>query len=488
MANFGITDNGFVLKRLNDILVEQRQKAIELFQDLVEPGDVVDTSDSSLLGRLIALDAAGDADLWEVAQLVWSAFDPNSATGIALDNLVQYGGISRFNASPTTAIGLFSGDLNTLIAAGSTVSASDTNTQFSVSESVALSPTLAAGVTLSVGTVQNSTAYTLTYTPAGGSSTAVTYTSDASATEAEILAGLQSAIASSHPLLSATVSGTVIVVDNTDVFQNISFSVTSNLTVSKIKKTGTITATVNGELSQEANTITTIVTPILGWDSVTNPIAASEGRLQETDEELRLRFRNTKLERSSNILDSLYSALLNIDGVEEVAVYENDTDFVDANGVQPHSFLPIVLGGSSQQIAQTIWLNKPIGILSQGNTIVSINDSQGFPHDIGFSRPDPVTIYVDIEIEANPESPTPLPGDAEDQIRAAIIAYAESNFGVGKDVIWSRLFTPVNTIPGHQINSLFIGTGPSPVGTSNIVIAFDEIASFESANINVSVV
>lgn len=485
---YGLTDEGFILKRLQDILTEQRILAQQLFQDLVQPGDVVDVSDSSSLGRLINLDAPGDADLWEVAQMVYNAFDPNSATGIALDNLVAYTGISRFPASPTTAIGLFVGDLNTLIPAGSTVSAPNTNTQFNVSESVALSPTLAAGIVVGVQTVQNSTAYTITYTPTGGSASVVTFTSDGSATVGEILAGLQAAITGSHPLLDATVVGTTLVVDNDDVFQSITFSVSSNLLISKVKKTGTLTATVNGALSQEANTITNIVTPVLGWDSVTNPIAASEGRLSETDEELRLRFRNTKLERSSNILDSLYSALLNIDGVEEVAIYENDTDAIDSNGVQPHSFLPIVLGGSSQQIADTIWLNKPIGILSQGTTTVTITDSQGFPHDIGFQRPDPVTIYVDIEIEADPEADMPLPGDAADQIKAAIISYADENIGVGKDVIFSRLYTPINTVPGHQINSLFIGTSPAPVGTSNIVISFDELASFESANISVTIV
>lgn len=484
----GLTDEGFLTKRLPELKTDLDAKAVELFQDLVSPGDVVDTSDSALLGRLIGLILPSLTDLWEVAQADYSAFDPNSATGIALDNLVQYTGISRFGASPTTAIGLFAGDLNTLIPAGSTVSAPNSNTQFDVSESVALSPTLAAGITIGVQTVQNSTAYTVTYTPTGGSATNATYTSDGSATVNEILVGLQAVIAGSHPLLSSTVVGTTLVIDNTDVFQNITYAVTSNLLISKVKKTGTLTATVNGALPQEANTITTIVTPVLGWDSITNPIAASEGRLAETDEELRLRFRNTKLERSSNILDSLYSALLNVDGVEEVAIYENDTDVIDSNGVLPHSFLPIILGGSSQQIADTIWLNKPIGILSQGDTTISITDSQGFPHDISFKRPDPVTIYVDIEIEADPEADIPLPGDAADQIKAAIIAYADANIGVGKDVIFSRLYTPINTVPGHQVNSLFIGTSPSPVTTANISVAFDELASFTTSNISVTIV
>lgn len=484
---FGLSNEGFVVKRLNDILTEQRQKAVELFQDLVEPGDVVDTSDSSLLGRLIALDAAGDADLWEVAQQTWSAFDPNSATGISLDNIVQYGGIARFPASASTAVGLFAGNNGTLIPGGSVAKSAD-NDEFTVVGSVALSPSQATGVTLTINSVMNNTAYSLTYTTGITGSSTATYTSDADATLAEILNGLQAVVAGSHPLIVASVVGSTLVVDRADVFQASTFSVTTNLAIAKVKKIGQLQCTANGAVSKEANTITTIVTPILGWDSVTNPLAASEGRLLETDEELRIRFRNTKLERSSNILDSLYSALLNLDGVEEVAVYENDTDITDANGVLPHSFFPVVLGGSSQLIAETIWENKPMGIRSQGNTLVAVTDSQGFLHDISFERPNPVTVYVDMTLSINSEANIPFPGNGIELIQDAIISYANENFGVGKDVIYSRMFTPINTISGHQIDSLFIGTSPSPTGTSNIVVDFNELASFESMNITITVV
>jgi uncharacterized phage protein gp47/JayE len=487
MANFGLSNEGFTLKRLQDILNEQRQKAVELFQDLVQPGDVVDTSDSSALGRIIALDAAGDADLWEVAQMLYSAFDPNSATGIALDNIVAYGGISRFGESFTTAVALFAGDNGILIPSGNTVKASISNNQFTTVDSVALSPSAASGVTVTILSVTNNTAYSITYSTSSSTSNTVTYTSDADATNLEILNGLKAIIDSAHPLLSASVVGTTLVVDKADVFQTSNFSVTANLNIAKVKKIGNLQASVVGVIEQEANTINTIVTPVLGWDSVTNPLAASTGRLRETDEELRLRFRNTKLERSSNILDSLYSALNNLEGVTEVAVYENDTDVTDSNGVLPHSFLPVVLGGSSQLIAETIWENKPLGIRSQGNTEIDITDSQGFIHTIGFERPNPVTIYITMNLSVNPEDTNIFPGDGADQIKQAIIDYAASNFGVGDDIIYSRLYTPINSIPGHQVDSLFIGTSPSPAGTSNIVIPFNAIGSFESVNILVNI-
>lgn len=487
MASFGLSDSGFLVKRLQDILTEQRQKAVEKFQDLVSPTDVVDTSDSSALGRLIALDAAGDADLWEVAQMVYSAFDPNSATGIALDNIVAYGGISRFGASYTTAIGLFAGDNGTMVPAGNTVKAPITSNQFTTMMSIALNPSQASGVTLATISVENNTVYSLSYTTSGSTTGVVSYTSSASATSDEILNGLKTVITSAHPLLTSSIAGSTLVVDKADVFQSSTFTVSANLNITKVKKLGSLQATVVGAIAQEAHTITTIVTPILGWDSITNPLAASTGSLVETDEELRIRFRNTKLERSTNILDSLYSALLNIDGVKEVAIYENDTDVVDANGVLGHSFLPVVLGGSSQLIAETIWENKPIGIRSQGNTAIDVTDSQGFVHSIGFERPNPITAYVTINLSVNPEDPNIFPGNGKELIQQAIIDYANSNFGVGDDVIFSRLYTPINTIPGHQIDSLYLGIAPNPTTSSNIVIPFNAISSFEKINITVNI-
>lgn len=486
MADYGITDQGFVKKRLLDILTEQRQKAIQLFQDLVKPGEVVDVSDSSALGRLIALDSAGDADLWEVAQMCWSSFDPNSATGISLDNLVQYGAISRFEARASTATGLFSGDNGTLIPGGSTVR-SAANNEFVVNGSVALSPSQSSGVTLVLNSVTSTTIYSFTYTTGITGTSTVSFTSGVSATISSILSGIKAVVDASHPLLTATVVGETLAVDRADVFQMSNFSTSNNISISKVKKLGQLVATEQGPIEQEADTITEIVTPVLGWDSVTNPLVASVGRLRETDEELRLRFRNTKLERSSNILDSLYSALLNLDGVEEVAIYENDTDVTDSNGVTAHSFLPVVLGGSSQLIADTIWKNKPTGISSEGNTTVAITDSQGFLHNIGFERPSPVVVYIDITLSLNPEDTSIFPSDGIEQIKQQIQSYAADNFGVGKDVIYSRLFTPINKVPGHQIDSLFIGTSASPTTMNNIPVPFNMIASFQSVNINITI-
>ena len=474
----GLTDAGFVIKRLAEILADDRALAVQLFQDLVSPGQNVDTSDSSALGRLISLASPSEADLWEAAQEVYAAFDPNSATGIALDNLVAYAGITRKEQTFTTSSILVAGDTNTLIPVGQTVSSSTTGEQFTTVGAISLSPSNASGITVSVVTLQNSTAYTITYANTTTSNT-ITFTSDASATIAEILAGLQSVIAGAHPTLTSSVVGTTLVIDRNDIFQTVNFTTSVNLGINKVRTVGEVVAVQSGIIEQPANTIDTILTPMLGWDSVNNPVAATPGEDRETDEQLRLRFRNGKFDRATNTYDAIYSALINTDNVSEVTIYENDTSVVDGNGVPAHSFLPIVVGGLSQDIGNAIWQNKPIGILSYGNTSVNVTDVQGGTHVVSFSRPNALVIYISMDITTDVN----FPANGNDLIKSNIIQYFADNLGTGDDVIYSRLYTPVNAVSGHQVNTMTIGTSPSPVGVSNIPIGFDQIASISSVNI-----
>lgn len=479
---FGISDTGFELKRLQDILLTNRQSAVSIFQDLLQPTDIVDTSDSSTIGRLVNLFSLSESTLWEQLQLAYSSLDPNTATGVALDNIVQYGGLSRRTPERSNAQAVFYGDIGTVIGSGSVIGSPQFKDLFELTTPLTLSASVAVGIGVSV-VVQNSTAYNITYNNSLGVAETITYTSDASATEAEIFAGLLNNIATLHPTLTAELSGGLLVIQKTNYFQPSTFESSANIVIEKAHKVSIIFSQEVGAISAPANSLSIIKTPILGWDTVTNVLAATEGRLTETDEELRIRFEDTKFDKSTNILDALYSALLNIQGVENVAVYDNDTDITDGNGLPPHSVSAIVLGGDDDTIAETIWQNKPYGIPTYGNTTVNIIDSQGFTRPINFKRPSPIFIYVDIAITADPS----FPADGIDQIKGYIIQYAKDNFTVGEDVVYSRLYTPINEVGGHQIDSLTIGLSPAPVGTSNIAIAFDEISQFTSANISITV-
>lgn len=475
----GLSNTGFTTKRLPEVVTEDKARAVTVFQDQLEPGDVVSTDDSSVIGRLVALASPSEADLWEAAQQVYSAFDANSATGISLDNMILLSGIpARFENTYTTAQVLLSGDNGTLIAAGNTVSSPTTSEQFSLLSEVPLTPDSASGVVVSVVLPQDSSLYTISFSRSGATKVA-SYTSTVGATKLAIINGLKASVDSLIPEFVATVQldGNLSLVP-TDVFVATNFSTSLNLGIVKVSKLGDVKAQNTGPISQPVNTITKIQTSRLGWDSVTNPLAAVSGRLRETDEELRIRFRNTKFERAGNIVEAVYAALFALDDVQQVYIDENSTDITNENGTPPHSFLVIVDGGTSVEIAYAIWDNRGAGVESVGNTTTVIKDKFGNTRYIKFSRPTPVQLYINLGLTTDQN----FPENGEDLIRQALIDYIDT-LTIGQPIVYSRLYTPINSVPGHQVNLFTIGTAPSPDGTSNITIGFDEVGQLLPENI-----
>ncbi len=240
---------------------------------------------------------------------------------------------------------------------------------------------------------------------------------------------------------------------------------------------------VKGAVLAPAGTLTKIDTPIFGWQTVTNLLDAAPGRNEETDEQLRLRRRASTSTAGQSIVDAMYGALTNIPEVRQAKVYENDQDVVNANGLPPHSIYCIVEGGADADILDTIWLKKTAGTTTHGTTAGQVTDSMGNPHTLNFSRPTDVNVWVTVNLHTRPGWPT----DGAQRITNALTAWAVANQSIGEEVIHSRLFDPANTVPGHSIDSLYIGTAAAPTGTANIAVPFDGLSRFDSTRIVVNV-
>lgn len=167
----------------------------------------------------------------------------------------------------------------------------------------------------------------------------------------------------------------------------------------------------------------------------------------------------------------------------QARVYENDQDAIDANGLPPHSIYCIVEGGADADILDTIWLKKTAGTTTYGTTSGTVNDSMGNPHTLKFSRPTDVNTWVTVNLHTRPGWPT----DGAQRIINALTAWAVTNQSIGEEVIQSRLFDPINSVPGHSIDSLYIGTAAGPTGTANIAVPFDGLSRFDSTRIVVNV-
>jgi uncharacterized phage protein gp47/JayE len=261
-----------------------------------------------------------------------------------------------------------------------------------------------------------------------------------------------------------------------------------------------VRCTVPGPVSAPAGTINRIVTPYPGLTSVTNPADAQVGRNIETDTELRQRRNRSTMAPAASPVESVYANLANLPGVTYARVRQNNTLVTDSNGIPGKSVAAVVVGGLDEDIAYTLLARTGIASAWFGNTSLTLFDAQGEAYVVRWTRPTPLPIYIELELEI--VNPNIFPADGLQQIRDAIIAYAqggapalgvedgfsETGFPPGATVLWSRLFTPINFVPGHRVVSLKIGTSPSPTGEADIPTPWDQVPLFLDMNIDITVI
>lgn len=242
-----------------------------------------------------------------------------------------------------------------------------------------------------------------------------------------------------------------------------------------------VEAGVNGNVL--SNTITEIVNPQVGVDSVTNLEPTSGGRNKQSDADAIKRYYDSLSRGGSSTVESIRATLLDVEGVRDAIVLENDTmDTVD--GLPPKCIAPFVNGGNDQDVANAIMgQSKAGGIQSFGSTIAIYIDSLGNEKPVGFTRPDIVQIYVNAELETN----SSFPVDGNQLVRNAIIKYiggqdedaTEYNgLGLDQDVVFTKVISAIHSVSGiDDITLLEIGTDPFNIQTSgNITIQLQEIA------------
>lgn len=247
----------------------------------------------------------------------------------------------------------------------------------------------------------------------------------------------------------------------------------------------------SGEIGQvPANTINVITTPISGLDSTTNSIATEGGYDRETDFAFRERYKDSVAIGGSSTTDSIRASLLDLSNVRSVLVRENHTAIVDSNGLPPKSVEAVVLGGDDTVIAHTILDTKAGGIEAYGSIVIGVKDKAGNTHQIGFSRPTTKDIFVTVNVIKN--AAYPLNGDAliQDQVIAYIgginsVGDEFQGLNVGEDVIFLKVISAIDKIPGIDDLTVKIGLTAYPTQSVNMVISNTEIAETNADKVQV---
>lgn len=266
-----------------------------------------------------------------------------------------------------------------------------------------------------------------------------------------------------------------------------------------------------------ANTVTVMPSPIAGVNNVFNRYAIGEednfdttderfvaGEAAETDAELRARARRTSGEGGAATIDALIGAILDVDGVTSVTLYENDTDTdnTGTGGLPPVSFELVINGGDDSRIADAIHDTKAVTARDYAGahgtaTTADVTAINGQTFTMRFSRPTVLSVDMSLDLVVNDEY---AGGDA---VRNAVVDYVGgTNAGgapvvgdvndSGQDVIINRIENNVMDVAGVVgVDSSETTYTPSTTTDSNglevIDVGSNEIAETDATDGSITI-
>lgn len=469
MATYGLTPKGPNIKRL-DVILE------EMHEDMSKKlGVNTRQNPQSLLNHILTNISDRIAELWEFGLDVYYSQYPSTATDSSLDNAAQFGGSTREMPAKSFYSILCTGLDGTVVPAG-TLIASDTNPAINLTNQ-------------SDGQITRSSFNKAVVVLASESnSAALSVALNGELHSASTLEALASAI--TDDAFEVDYADGKLTIEATDEASSNTMVLSENLTtetVASIIQFGTVDY---GDTFIPNGVITKIVKTVAGLESVTNVGSYIAGRLTETDVEFRQSYADKIYNRSSAMLESIKSAILeNVQGVESVAPYENYTDATDSMGRPPHSIEIVVDGGSATEIAQQILNTKAGGINTFGDVETVLPGVYGEDITVRFNRP--TYVYVWCQVGVTLSGSTNPPTNYADLIKETILECMEE-VEAGSDVIPQRFTTALyNRVSGidyfdiRLFSSTESGSSPSAYTERSVSITARQRAITSESRIGV---
>ena len=253
-------------------------------------------------------------------------------------------------------------------------------------------------------------------------------------------------------------------------------------------------AVVAGEIAIPAASLTTIVSSVLGWETINNSAAGTVGRLEESDDGLRRRRRNILALQGQTMPEAISSAVADVEGVNSLVFRENTTnatDTIDGQSLVAHSIYVCVDGGTDLDVATAILSRKSVGADFNGNTVVNVTDATtGQVYPVTFQRPTEVPVAIRVTIRSGSSLVDPVSA-----IRQTILDYAAGNIADEDGFVVGGDISPMEIagVVGRENPRIFMTNvevslvTPLNFATSVLTIDIDEVATIVSSAIVVVV-
>lgn len=457
--------NGLTIETLAEIKEALKQAYIEKFRTGIQ---LEDTENS---GKFISIYADREAQGQEALEGVYYSYFISTASGTALDNRANDLGFTRQIALPSTVVMYAAGTPSTSVLAGQLkMSVDGTGAIFLNSEDF----TLGSLVDESVDSITR-VGTTATVTISGGHSFTLDSWVFIEGAEQEQYNGLHQITAVTATTFDYEIVGTLPITPATGTIEAkeaTAFNAESELT---------------GAIQALEGAITTIETPPPGGgiDRVENADDAILGREEETDPEFRSRIGLSLGITGGSTATAIKAKLQNVPGVTFATVFQNVTDFVDANGLPPHSIRAIVAGGADADIWNVLLYEAvSAGIKMDGTEQTTLIDQSGEPQPVAFSRFTNVRIYVDagngLTTNSDPAQGDVFPVDGNDLIKLALTSI---EFQSGGDVWPSLIKGAIDSVPGVITSDPEFDTVSPPTNKATITIIPAYVANIDSGDI-----
>ncbi|AVA33024.1 baseplate J/gp47 family protein [Cupriavidus metallidurans] len=234
---------------------------------------------------------------------------------------------------------------------------------------------------------------------------------------------------------------------------------------------------------------------IPGWDTV-SVASGVVGNDVESRADFEYRRRQSVAQNASGSVPAVRGRVLNVAGVLDAYVTDNPLPTpVTVGGftLGPNSLYVGVYGGAAQDIGDAIWTKKSPGCNYNGNTTVTVYDTDGYQqpypqYSVKYQTLTPTPILFSVQVANNPN----LPANYVQLIQNAIIAAFTGEDGgsrarAGTTIFAGRYYPSVMAVdPSVELLSIQLGIGAA--NANSVAIGIAQTPTIAASNIAVTAV